>query len=72
MRGCVALFSHGHLLRALAMRWIELPLGAGMHFGLDAASLSRLGYEHNNVREPAIELWNEASKQPPEPQPAAG
>ena len=72
MQGRVALFSHGHVLRALAMRWIELPLGAGMHFGLDAASLSLLGYEHHNVHEPAIELWNEASKAPPEPRPPAG
>jgi broad specificity phosphatase PhoE len=72
LQGRVALFSHGHVLRALAMRWIELPIGAGMHFGLDAASLSLLGYEHHSVREPAIELWNEASKAPPEPRPPAG
>jgi probable phosphoglycerate mutase len=58
MPGRVALFSHGHLLRALAVRWIELSIQAGMHFGLDAGSLSLLGFEHNSALEPAIELWN--------------
>ena len=57
----VALFSHGHLLRALAVRWIELPIQAGLHFGLDAGSLSLLGFEHNSALEPAIELWNALS-----------
>ncbi|MGA2563498.1 MAG: histidine phosphatase family protein [Steroidobacteraceae bacterium] len=58
MPGRVALFSHGHLLRALGVRWIELPIQAGSHFGLDAGSLSVLGYEHASALEPAIELWN--------------
>jgi broad specificity phosphatase PhoE len=58
MPGRVALFSHGHLLRALAVRWIELSIQAGLHFGLDAGSLSVLGYEHGSALEPAIELWN--------------
>jgi probable phosphoglycerate mutase len=58
LAGRIALFSHGHLLRALAVRWIELPLRAGLHFGLDAASLSLLSYEHDDPLEPAIELWN--------------
>jgi broad specificity phosphatase PhoE len=67
LQGRVALFSHGHIMRALAVRWIELPIRTGSNFGLDAASLSRLGYEHANVREPAIELWNQASGDLPEP-----
>jgi broad specificity phosphatase PhoE len=58
MSGRVALFSHGHLLRALAVRWIELSIQAGLHFGLEAGSLSLLGYEHGSALEPAIELWN--------------
>jgi probable phosphoglycerate mutase len=69
--GRVALFSHGHLLRALAVRWIELPILAGLHFGLNAASLSRLGYEHDSLGEPAIELWNYTSDDSFEPQPGA-
>ena len=57
----VAIFSHGHFLRALAVRWIELPLLYGRNFGLNAAALCMLGYEHHNVHEPAIELWNSAA-----------
>jgi len=56
--GSVAVFSHGHFLRALAVRWIELPLLHGRNFGLAAGALSLLGYEHRSLQEPAIELWN--------------
>jgi broad specificity phosphatase PhoE len=58
MSGCVAVFSHGHFLRALAVRWIELPLLHGRNFGLNAGAVSLLGYEHHSLQEPAIELWN--------------
>jgi len=58
MSGRVAVFSHGHFLRALAVRWIELPLLHGRSFGLNAGAVSLLGYEHHSVQEPAIELWN--------------
>jgi probable phosphoglycerate mutase len=61
IEGLVALFSHGQFLRALAVRWIELPIEQGYHLGLDTASLSMLGYEHNNVDAPAILLWNAVS-----------
>jgi len=63
LQGRVALFAHGHFLRALAVRWIELPLLHGRNFGLGAGALSLLGYEHNRVQEPAIELWNAASNE---------
>jgi broad specificity phosphatase PhoE len=69
MQGRVALFSHGHILRALAVHWIELPIRAGTNFGLNAGSLSRLGYEHASLLEPAIELWNQPSSDLPELQP---
>ena len=39
MQGSIALFSHGHLLRALALRWIQLPIHCGARFGLDTAAL---------------------------------
>jgi len=58
MDGTVALFSHGQFLRALAMRWIGLPTQEGRHFALDTASLSILGYEHNDGEVPAICVWN--------------
>ncbi len=61
--GTVALFSHGHFLRALAVRWIGLPVGAGRHFALDTASLSILGYERPDGENPVLSLWNAGSFQ---------
>jgi len=58
MDGVIALFSHGHFLRALGMRWIGLPMREGRHFALDTASLSILGYEHSDAAPPVISLWN--------------
>jgi broad specificity phosphatase PhoE len=56
--GAVALFSHGHFLRSLTMRWIGLPVGAGEHFALNTASISTLGYEHPESGIPALLRWN--------------
>jgi probable phosphoglycerate mutase len=56
--GNVAIFSHGHLGRALAARWIGLPVEQGQHLLLGTASLSILCFEHDHTDEPAIELWN--------------
>jgi len=56
MDGLVGVFSHGHFLRVLAMRWIGLPVVTGQYFKLDAASISILGHEHET--DPAITLWN--------------
>ena len=61
MDGTILLFSHGHFLRALAVRWIGLPVQEGRHLALDTASLSILGYEHRNDENPAISLWNSDS-----------
>jgi broad specificity phosphatase PhoE len=43
--GSVILFAHGHLLRVLSARWLELPVQGGARFKLDAAAPGRLGYE---------------------------
>jgi broad specificity phosphatase PhoE len=48
-------FGHGHALRALTARWLELPVTDGRLFRLDTATLSRLGYEREN---PVILAWN--------------
>lgn len=53
-------FSHGHLLRALATRWLCQDIGFGGHFHLDPGSVSRLGREH---RTPALLQWNCCSTQ---------
>ena len=54
--GDVAIFAHGHLLRVLAARWLDLPADHGALFELATATLSRLGWERERR---VIELWNE-------------
>jgi len=53
--GNVALFSHGHFSRALATRWINLPIQNGHMFVLGTATLNVLGAYHDD---PAIVYWN--------------
>jgi probable phosphoglycerate mutase len=56
--GDVALFGHGHCLRVLAARWLELAPEDGGRFVLSTATLSVLGWEHER---PAMRLWNQSS-----------
>lgn len=56
--GNVLIFSHGHILRVIAARWLGLPAGHARYFVLSTAALSVLGYEHG-LHEPAIRLWND-------------
>jgi broad specificity phosphatase PhoE len=55
MDGDVALFSHGHVLRVLTARWLELSPQAGARFALGTGTLSILGFERE-VR--VIRRWN--------------
>lgn len=58
--GDVLLFSSGHLLRMLAVRWLGLAPDAGALLGIDTASLGMLGYEHR-LQQPVIRLWNDTA-----------
>jgi probable phosphoglycerate mutase len=60
----VALFSHGHFLRSLAVRWVGLPVREGEHLSLDPASVSTLGYERSESKVPALSLWNRVGHNP--------
>ena len=48
-------FAHGHSLRALALRWLDLDLTLGVRFPLDTGTVSILG-EAKGV--PALIRWN--------------
>ena len=59
IEGDVLLFSSSHFLRVLAARWLGLDPAGGRHFVLGTAALSAFGYEHNNLAEPVIRMWND-------------
>jgi broad specificity phosphatase PhoE len=53
--GDVAVFAHGHVLRALSARWLEEPVSFGGRIFLETGSLSVLGFERE-VR--VLRSWN--------------
>ena len=53
--GDVALFAHGHILRALAGTWLGLGAAGGQLLRLGTASVSILGWERETR---AIQRWN--------------
>ncbi len=53
--GDVAVFAHGHVLRALSARWVQQPVAFGGRLYLTTGSLSVLGFERE-VR--VIRSWN--------------
>jgi broad specificity phosphatase PhoE len=53
--GRALLFGHGHSLRVLGARWIELPPTNAARLALATASVSVLGWDHETA---AITSWN--------------
>jgi probable phosphoglycerate mutase len=53
--GDVLVFSHGHFLRVLAARWLELEPADGRLFALDSGTLSTLGFEREQR---VLQAWN--------------
>ncbi len=61
VEGTVAVFSHGHMLRVLGARWIELAPADGARLGLFTAAICVLGHEHAT---PILARWNDCSDGP--------
>jgi broad specificity phosphatase PhoE len=55
VEGDVLVFSHGHFLRLLTARWLELGGAEGRLFALDSGTLSTLGHEREQR---VIRSWN--------------
>ena len=53
--GDVALFAHGHILRAITGTWLGLGAAGGHLFKLNTACVSILGWERGNR---AVDRWN--------------
>jgi broad specificity phosphatase PhoE len=53
--GDVLLVGHGHALRALAARWLGLPVTDGRLLKLDTGTVSVLGHERES---PVVVRWN--------------
>jgi broad specificity phosphatase PhoE len=57
--GCDAIvFGHGHMLTALAVRWIGLPIAHGRNFRISTGSIGILRWKRENR---VLDLWNDRS-----------
>jgi broad specificity phosphatase PhoE len=54
--GDAIVFAHGHLLRVLAARWLQMGPEAGARFGLRTCTVSTLGFERETR---VVWLWND-------------
>jgi broad specificity phosphatase PhoE len=55
VEGTVAIFSHGHFMRAIALAWLDLEVSMGAYLGLDA---SAVGVLREGSRGRLIHRWN--------------
>jgi broad specificity phosphatase PhoE len=55
VEGDALAFAHGHVLRVLTARWLEMAVAAGARFKLEAGSLGLLGHERETR---VIEAWS--------------
>jgi probable phosphoglycerate mutase len=55
--GDALIFAHGHILRVLTARWLQMPASAGARFALAAGGLGTLAFERNTQ---VLAGWNEA------------
>ena len=55
LEGNVLLFGHGHCFRAIAARFLDLPIGSATSLQLDAGTISVVGDGRDG---PALLLWN--------------
>jgi broad specificity phosphatase PhoE len=53
--GVVLIFAHGHILRVLTARWLQMGPEAGARLALAAGALSVLGYERETE---VLQRWN--------------
>jgi broad specificity phosphatase PhoE len=53
--GDALVFAHGHILRVLTVRWLEMEPAAGSRFKLSAGGVGVLGFERDTA---ALEQWN--------------
>ncbi len=54
--GAAVAFSHGHMLRVLGARWIELGPEHGSRLGLSTGAMCVLDHEHHI---PILARWND-------------
>jgi len=54
--GRVLAFAHGHILRAVAVAWLELDITVAARLQLDVATLSRLQQDPEHGR--LLAMWN--------------
>jgi probable phosphoglycerate mutase len=52
--GDVALVAHGHVLRVLTARWLQLAPEHGALFAMPAGRVGVLGFEHDR---PVLTAW---------------